>query len=165
MAFGYREATAQEITDQSALIVPSEALLPDQRAFLNGYIQAGTIRGAQRLSKIHHLYHYQWLEDYANYQAAFVRIVAIIEAGNAEGIKTRAVKGWLEPLSYKGMKTGQAIRRYDSALSALYLKGVDPKFRDGAQIAVGPAKIEISIVQTAPAGDANTIEINPGSKE
>jgi hypothetical protein len=161
MAFGYRAATADEILAEQALIVPAVELLPDQRAFLNAYARTHGVVAAAKACKIHKFYHWQWCKEDGQYQAAFEAIRAIVEAEDAEGIKKRAAKGWAEPLHYRGIKTGHTVRRYSDALSLGYMKAVDPKWRDGTQIAVGPAKIEISITQKQPdSTEQNAIIVN-----
>lgn len=132
-----------------ALLVPGEALLPDQRAFLNAYLATTTIHGAAKLSKIHHLHHYQWMDEDPNYSLAFTRIRAIVLDYETDAIKKRGVDGYDEPLSYKGQLTGAKVRKYSDTIAIAYLKANRPEWRDG-NAATSAAPVSIAITYPAP---------------
>lgn len=160
MAFGYREATKD---DQLPVVVGPESLLDDQRAFLNAYLVCKTLRGAARATKINRFYHHVWLQEWREYAALFSQLQAYITELKREAIEKRATDGWLEPLVFKGVKTGQSLRRFSDSLSLGYMKANDPKWRDGSQPPVGPASITIEFTQAGATTDPQTITISPGS--
>lgn len=132
-----------------ALLVPAGELLKEQIAFLNAYMVKATISGASKLSKVHHLYHYQWLDDDPQYATAFARIRAVVLDHETELIKQRGVAGYDEPLSYKGKLTGDVARKYSDTIAIAYLKANRPEWRDGNS-AGGVAPVSIAITYPAP---------------
>jgi hypothetical protein len=84
----------------------------------------------------------------------------------AEGeIRRRGIKGYDKQLSYKGLLTGHKTREYSDTLAMAVIKALKPEYRDGQQIAVGPAKIAIEIINSAgdltrSSAESNTIELN-----
>jgi hypothetical protein len=135
-----------------------------QKRYLLAYAESGSIRESSRRTKIVSAYHYRWLKDSPDYSVAYQQVREMY-ADVAEGaIRQRGIDGVLKPLSYKGKLTGDKVREYSDQLALAVIKALKPEYRDGAQVAVGPAKIEISITQVQPASDADTIVINPPSK-
>jgi hypothetical protein len=130
------------VTDESLeLLVPSSELLPDQRAFINAYLMRGSIRGAVKASKIHHLYHYKWKDEDANYQAAFARAEAVVLDDDIASIRKRGIEGWDEPLDNKGRLTGDVKRRFSDNLAMFYIKAKNPSFKDSHK----PSDVTINI--------------------
>lgn len=123
-----------------------------QIRFLQAYAETGGIRAAVRKAKISHVYHYRWMKECADYSLAYN--IAREQYGDlAEGaIRERGIHGFLKPLSYKGKLTGDKVREYSDQLALAVIKALKPEYRDGTQIAIGPAKIEIEIIQAQPSG-------------
>lgn len=142
--------------EQMELTVPDMALSRPQRAFLNAYLAKGTVRGAEKVSKIYHLRHYQWLDDDPAYAAAFARIKAIVLDHETELIKQRGVEGYDEELSYKGVKTNQTIRKYSDTIAIAYLKANRPEWRDG-NAATSAAPVSIAITYPSPQTGGNDL--------
>ena len=129
MAFGYREATAEEMAQSTDLLVPSAELLPDQRAFINAYLKCGTIRGAVKLSKVHHLRHYNWCREDNNYQAIFAQAESVMLEEDIAKIRSRGIDGYdYEVLGKDGEV--RKLKRYDSILAMFYIKAKDQRFKD-----------------------------------
>lgn len=120
------------------------------RRWLRGITLYGTINGAARYSKLDSRWHYCWLKRYNDYSVAYQDAKERFASGQAEGaIVDRGINGYQKPLSYKGKLTGDTITEYSDVLALAYMKAHDPRYRDGQQIAVGPAKIAIEIVNSA----------------
>jgi hypothetical protein len=128
MGIGF--ADVKNVAIPEPLLVPAGDLLPDQRAFISAYLAVGTIRGAVKRSKIHHLYHYTWINDDPNYQAAFARVKEIVLDGDIETIRQRGIEGWDEPLDYKGELTGAVRRKFSDNLAMFWIKSQNPAFKD-----------------------------------
>lgn len=121
MAFGYREATTEELN--SPLILPGEDLSLDQRAFLNAFISCGTIRGAAKRSRIHAFYHYQWRRENLNYDYAYSQSLQLIADQLAETARTRGKDGY----DYEVLgKDGEIVKlkRFSDNLLMFALKGL-----------------------------------------
>jgi len=137
--------------------------------FLSAFAECGIIAEASRRSKINPCYHYKWVKTNSEYSMAYREAEAIFVSSMAEGaFVQRGIFGYKKQLSYKGKLTGDETTEYSDVLAQSYMKAHDPRYRDGQQIAVGPAKISIEITQGA--GDlkqslqeSNTIEVNLSS--
>lgn len=134
-----------------------------QRRWLKAYAEEGSVRGASRKAKIVSAYHYRWLKENPDYSAAYQQAREMY-SDIAEGeIRQRGIAGWEKPLHYKGKLTGDKIREYSDTLALAVIKALKPEYRDGQQIAVGPAKIAIEIVNSAgnlTPGSTGSIEVN-----
>ena len=120
-----------------------------QRKFLRGYTQAGTIRGAMTASGVDTRWHYHWLSTSNDYSVAFARAKDMFSDVAEGAIIGRGIHGYEKPLSYRGMLTGDTVREYSDALALAVIKALKPEYRDGNQIAIGPAKISIEITQSS----------------
>lgn len=127
------------------LVVGDDELTKDQRVFLNAYLTCKTIRGTERITKINHFYHAQWLANSPEYQAAWAQVSTAVKIWQGDKIVTRAVDGWNEPLHYQGRKTGHNIRRFSDTLSKGMMQAIDPSWRDGGiTVNVGPQSLAIT---------------------
>ena len=123
-----------------------------QKRFLLAYAETGSIKETQHRTKINNCYHYRWLKESTDYSVAYAQVREMY-ADVAEGaIRERGIHGFLKPLSYKGKLTGDKVREYSDQLALAVIKALKPEYRDGTQIAIGPAKIEIEIIQAQPSG-------------
>jgi hypothetical protein len=124
------------------------------RRWLRGITLYGTINGASRYSKLDSRWHYNWLKRYNDYSVAYEEAKRIFVSSQAEGaIVERGIAGYEKQLHYKGKLTGDKIIEYSDMLALAYLKAHDPRYRDGNQIAIGPAKISIEITQSSKTAD------------
>ena len=140
---------------------------PKQRRFLAAYASTGGIRAAARLCGVDCRFHYLWLQrdESGSYAQAFDRARQIACDNAEDEIYRRGVNGYPRELHWKGHKTGESVTEYSDTLAMGFLKANREKYRDGNQLAIGPAKISIEIVNTqAPAGDSNEIVLNPPTK-
>jgi hypothetical protein len=138
-----------------------------QRRFLAGYALRGSIRGAMDASNVDSRWHYHWLATVNDYSCAFQRAKDIY-SDVAEGeIRGRGIAGWKKPLHYKGKLTGDVVTEYSDALALAVIKALKPEYRDGQQIAIGPAKISIEISSPAAdqAKDVTEVTIAPAGDE
>jgi len=125
------------------------------RAFLAAYRQTASITKAAAAAKIDRKVHYQWLEKWPAYKAAFARAQEEAAQLLEDEAVRRATEGTLEPVFYQGIKCG-AVRRYSDGLMQFLLRGFKPqKYSSKAEITGangGPlqASIEVRFVDAQP---------------
>lgn len=109
--------------------------LPEsQRNFLSAYCQCGQIAKAARHAGINRGSHYLWLNNDAEYEAAFATCrtsnISRIESGLVE----RLADGWDEPVYQNGELVGYK-RKFDHGTSLRYLQSIAPEtFKRVSQI-------------------------------
>ena len=127
---------------------------PVKRAtkLLQAYAETCNILEACRKAKVHRSTHYQWLQKYPRYAAAFEKR-KLAGAEYLESVAVvRAAKGYLEPVLYQG-QVATHVRRFSDGLMMFLLRGMMPeKYGVQRQEISGPqgkpveAKVEIIIV-------------------
>lgn len=116
-----------------------------QTRFLQAYSEVGSVQGAGRQSKVHPSYHYRWMKENSEYSLAY-GLARDIYGDIAEGaIRQRGIEGYKRELHYKGKLTGDKTTEYSDVLALAVMKALKAEYRDGNQIAIGPAKISIEI--------------------
>lgn len=122
----------------------------NKEKFLAGFGQIATVTGACEHAGIGRQTHYNWLEDDADYAAAFGH--AKEEANDRlEGeARRRAVAGTEEPVFYQGEEISK-IRRYSDTLLIFLLKGAKPEtYRERHEVTgAGGGPIQHSTVDLA----------------
>lgn len=124
-----RQPTARTDWDIVPLEVDIDELLPNQRAFLVGYIKSGAnVTAAANAAEIHRCMHYEWLADdqrHSAYAEAFAHChAAAVERMELEADR-RAIDGWNEPIYYEGERVGWR-RRYSDQLLIKRLEAAAP---------------------------------------
>jgi hypothetical protein len=110
------------------------------------------VRAAERAGIPRRL-HYQWIDRWPRYAEVFEKTKRAAAEYMESVAVERASEGWLEPIYYQGSQCGE-VRRYDSGLMQLLLRGLMPD-KYGMQRAEisGPqgepvqAKIEVVFVK------------------
>ena len=107
----------------------------NQNAFLNYYIELGTISKAAKKAGINRHTHYDWLKNdkKGKYRAAFELADKMAADLLEEEAWRRAVTGDLRVVYYKGENVGEQ-RVYSDQLLALLLKGRKPQYKESAEI-------------------------------
>ncbi len=115
--------------------------------FLAGFGQIATVTGAAEHAKVSRRVHYLWLEDDADYAAAFTQ--AQLEANDRleSEARRRAVAGVNEPVYYQGEVVG-TVKKHSDTLLIFLLKGAMPdKYRDRHELTgAGGGPIETSSI-------------------
>lgn len=106
---------------------------PKKAAFLAAFAKCGNVSGAARAAKIDRTMHYDWLSDDPDYSKAFADAKAEACDWLEEEARTRAEKGWLEPVFYKGEKIGSIRKKSDLLLIVLLKANMPDKYRDNVQ--------------------------------
>ena len=134
-------------------------LTDKQRKFLAAIAKYGGVRQASFKANMPHSYHYKWLFSSPTYEINYARARSMYSDMAESAIMQRGIDGYEKPLSYKGQLTGDTVREYSDTLAAMVIKALKPEYRDGNQIAIGPAKISIEITQgSKPADDEIVIK-------
>lgn len=107
----------------------------NQNAFLNYYIELGTISKAAKKAGINRHTHYDWLKNdkKGKYRAAFELADKMAADLLEEEAHRRAVEGDLQVVYYKGQEVGRR-RVYSDQLLTLLLKGKKPQYRENVEI-------------------------------
>src|SRR6185295_413164 len=117
-----------------------------QRAFLAGYVLAGGVTGAQRLSGIDWKSHYNWLDNEPLYGERFELVKRFLADAAEEEAYRRAFVGY-ETGSRRG-KRHSPHKSYSDALAIFLLKGMKPNVYGRYApdpSSGGPSAIEITI--------------------
>ena len=106
-----------------------------KNAFLNYYIERGTISKAAQKAGLSRQAHYNWLKNDTNgrYHKAFEQAEKMAADLLEEEAFRRAVEGDLQVVYYKGEEVGRR-RVYSDNLLSLLLKGKKPQYRENTEI-------------------------------
>jgi len=103
---------------------------PKKAAMLAAYAKCGVVARACKFADVGRTTHYEWLNDDAEYRAAFSEAHKTAIEYLESVAHRRATKGWLEPVFHKGAVCGH-VRRFSDTLLIFMLKGAAPdKYRD-----------------------------------
>jgi hypothetical protein len=148
MAFGYREATDMELIEAPIpLLVPSSELTEDQRAFIIAFLDCKTVTGAEKRSRIHHLYHYTWLKDDPNYFAAFTRAKQCRDGYRSDKLEDVLYERGCDGYDYEVLgKDGSIVklRRHSDLLGMFSQKKLNHEFRENSKSEVN---VQVNIDQ------------------
>jgi len=100
-----------------------------QQAFLQAYLQEGTVFHAAKQAGIARRSHYDWYEDDPAYKEAFDDVYNSYTEILEREADRRGKDGVDEPVFYLGEECGK-VRKYDSSLLMFRLKKRDPSYRE-----------------------------------
>jgi hypothetical protein len=112
---------------------------PHQRAFLAAFERSCCIKWAAQAAGITRQTHYHWLRHDSVYAAAFEESRVLAADYLENELVTRATKGWLEPVFFRGKQCG-AVRRFDDGAAMFLLRGMMPE-KYGNRLQIRPPAV------------------------
>jgi hypothetical protein len=93
---------------------------------LAAYLKTASLRAAAEAAEVNGSLHYRWLEEFPGYRSAFADVQLAVVDTLRDQVMELALRGWLEPIRYRGRKCA-AVRRYSDRLLMFMLKAVRPE--------------------------------------
>ena len=145
-----------------------------KRKYLTAFALCGKIHESERLSGIHHHYHYCWLKEDSDYAEAFEVATQMAANRMEDEIRRRAFDGTNDPVVYQGEISGVwvneegqqvtkgtpgavlvplTVKKYSDNLAMITIKRLIPEYRDstpsGPSINISADQMFLSIHQRA----------------